>query len=135
MIKRFGRMVTGTLIAVSAALFLVGCGQDVTGVNVDETYFLGGLDKTPVLKAFGAHIFFDDQRDHAERAAVEVPAAQVLWSEEDLPSARPPAKAAVVTARGRRRREPAPAAAKPPRPSPRGAPRPADRSAPGRSGR
>ena len=39
------------------------------GVNVDETYFLGGVDKTAVLRAFGAHIFFDDQRVHAERAA------------------------------------------------------------------
>ncbi len=29
------------------------------GVNVDETYFLGGVDKAEVLKAFGAHIFFD----------------------------------------------------------------------------
>lgn len=27
----------GTLIAVSAALFLVGCGQTVTGVNVDDS--------------------------------------------------------------------------------------------------
>ncbi len=59
------------------------------GVNVDETYFLGGVEKTEVLKAFGAHIFFDDQRIHAERAAAQVPAAQVLWSEDDLP---PPVK-------------------------------------------
>ena len=50
------------------------------GVNVDETYFLGGVDKAEVLKAFGAHIFFDDQRVHAESAAALVPAAQVLWS-------------------------------------------------------
>ena len=39
------------------------------GVNVDETYFLGGVDKAAVLKAFGAHIFFDDQRVHVESAA------------------------------------------------------------------
>ena len=73
------------------------------GVNVDETYFLGGLDKTKVLKAFGAHIFFDDQRVHAERAAVEVPAAQVLWAEEDLPPPveKPRAKAVRKGARGK----------------------------------
>jgi 5'-nucleotidase len=59
------------------------------GVNVDETYFLGGVEKTAVLRAFGAHIFFDDQRVHAERAATHVPAAQVLWSEDDLPPALP----------------------------------------------
>ena len=28
------------------------------GVYVDEAYFLGGLSKDKVLKAFGAHIFF-----------------------------------------------------------------------------
>jgi 5'-nucleotidase len=70
------------------------------GVTVDETYFLGGLDKTRVLKAFGAHIFFDDQLDHAERAAAQVPAAQVLWAEDELPPPRLPAKAAVVRGRG-----------------------------------
>jgi len=31
------------------------------GVYVDEAYFLGGLSKDKVLRAFGAHIFFDDQ--------------------------------------------------------------------------
>jgi 5'-nucleotidase len=102
------------------------------GVTVDETYFLGGLDKTRVLKAFGAHIFFDDQRDHAERAAVEVPAAQVLWSEDDLPPARSPAKAAAVPGRGKPRAA-APATKK--RATPRAVPRPAGRSAPARSGR
>jgi 5'-nucleotidase len=59
------------------------------GVNVDETYFLGGVDKAEVLKAFGAHIFFDDQRVHAESAATMVPAAQVLWAEEELPAPVP----------------------------------------------
>jgi len=32
MSKRIGRVVMGTLIAVSAVFFLVGCGQNVTGV-------------------------------------------------------------------------------------------------------
>jgi 5'-nucleotidase len=54
------------------------------GVRVDETYFLGGADKTEVLRAFGAHIFFDDQLVHAERAASSVPSAQVLWQADDL---------------------------------------------------
>ncbi len=69
------------------------------GVNVDETYFLGGVDKAEVLKAFGAHIFFDDQRVHAESAAALVPAAQVLWSEENLPP--PPPRDAPVIIGGR----------------------------------
>ena len=31
------------------------------GVYVDEIFFLGGMDKAKVLKAFRPHIFFDDQ--------------------------------------------------------------------------
>jgi sugar (pentulose or hexulose) kinase len=71
------------------------------GVNVDETYFLGGVDKTAVLRAFGAHIFFDDQLAHAERAAATVPAAQVLWAEADLPPTEAHAARAVVPGQGR----------------------------------
>lgn len=70
------------------------------GVTVDETYFLGGVDKGPVLRAFGAHIFFDDQRVHAEAAAAQVPSAQVLWSESDLPPEARLQKPAVVRGRG-----------------------------------
>lgn len=54
------------------------------GVEVDETFFLGGVDKTEVLAAFGAHIFFDDQLAHVEAASRRVPAAQVLWPIEQL---------------------------------------------------
>jgi 5'-nucleotidase len=38
-------------------------------VRVDEALFLGGLDKAPFLKTFGADIFFDDQRRHCEVAS------------------------------------------------------------------
>ena len=55
------------------------------GVRVDEAYFLGGAPKTPVLDAFGAHIFFDDQRLHAEPASKVVPAAVVPYREGDDP--------------------------------------------------
>lgn len=47
------------------------------GVYVDEAFFLGGLDKTPVLRAFKPHIFFDDQEAHLDRAAAEIPSARV----------------------------------------------------------
>ncbi len=47
------------------------------GVRIDEALFLGGLDKGPFLAAFGADIFFDDQRAYAERAAHHVPAGHV----------------------------------------------------------
>lgn len=46
-------------------------------VRVDEAFFLGGLEKKDVLKAFGAQIFFDDQWIHTSSAAQSVPAARV----------------------------------------------------------
>ena len=49
------------------------------GVKVDEAFFLGGLEKREVLKAFGAQIFFDDQIIHTLSAARDVPAARVPY--------------------------------------------------------
>ena len=49
------------------------------GVYVDEAYFLGGLSKDKVLKAFGAHIFFDDQETHLEDSSKVVPSGKVLY--------------------------------------------------------
>lgn len=46
-------------------------------VRVDEVFFLGGIEKTDVLKAFNAHIFFDDQKTHIEKASRQVPSARV----------------------------------------------------------
>ena len=55
------------------------------GVRVDEAFFLGGAPKTPVLDAFGAHIFFDDQRLHAEPASQVVASAVVPYRDGDDP--------------------------------------------------
>ncbi len=49
------------------------------GVYVDEAYFLGGLSKDKVLKAFGAHIFFDDQETHLESSSKVVPSGKVPY--------------------------------------------------------
>jgi 5'-nucleotidase len=38
------------------------------GVSADETFFLGGMDKTRVLSVFKPHIFFDDQLTHLKAA-------------------------------------------------------------------
>ena len=46
-------------------------------IRIDEALFLGGLDKGPFLKAFGADIFFDDQRGHVESARQHVAAGHV----------------------------------------------------------
>lgn len=48
-------------------------------VRIDEAFFLGGLRKSEVLKAFGAHIFFDDQAVHTDPASKLVPAARVPY--------------------------------------------------------
>jgi 5'-nucleotidase len=47
-------------------------------IRIDELLFLGGLEKGRFLKAFGADIFFDDQRGHVESAhAYEIAAGHV----------------------------------------------------------
>ncbi|MCL2718943.1 MAG: 5'-nucleotidase [Lachnospiraceae bacterium] len=48
-------------------------------VRIDEAFFLGGLAKKDVLKAFGAHIFFDDQETYTIPAAQFVPSARVPY--------------------------------------------------------
>lgn len=50
-------------------------------VRIDEAFFLGGITKKDVLKAFAPHIFFDDQKVHADVASQVVPSAQVPWKE------------------------------------------------------
>lgn len=52
------------------------------GVYVDEAYFLGGLDKDKVLDAYGAHIFFDDQETHLEKASKVVPSGKVPYTSD-----------------------------------------------------
>ena len=47
------------------------------GVRIDECFFLGGVRKAPIVKAFRPHIFFDDQLVHAGPASEVAPAAQV----------------------------------------------------------
>ena len=47
------------------------------GVRIDESVFLAGMDKGPFLHAFGADIFFDDQRQHCESARRHVATGHV----------------------------------------------------------
>ncbi|CAF1380184.1 unnamed protein product [Adineta steineri] len=49
------------------------------GLEIDETHFLGGLNKTPFLIAIDPAIFFDDSSDHIDRAKQHVPAAHILY--------------------------------------------------------
>jgi 5'-nucleotidase len=46
-------------------------------IRIDEAFFLGGLDKSDVLKAFQADIFFDDQKHHCNKTKHHVTTAHV----------------------------------------------------------
>ena len=50
---------------------------DHWNVRVDEAFFMGGVPKTEILQAFHPHIYFDDQKQHCDRAAKYVPTAHV----------------------------------------------------------
>ncbi len=54
------------------------------GVRIDEAVFLGGVEKGPALHAFGADIFFDDQRTHCDSARQHVATGHV-----PVPSVQP----------------------------------------------
>lgn len=49
------------------------------GIYVNEIFFLGGVEKTKILKAFRAHIFFDDQDLHLEPASKHISAGKVPY--------------------------------------------------------
>jgi 5'-nucleotidase len=49
-------------------------------VRIDEAFFLGGGEKSEILQAFGADIFFDDQDIHLELSKAVVPSAKVINS-------------------------------------------------------
>lgn len=59
-------------------------------IRIDEALFLGGLDKSEFLKAFGADIFFDDQRSHIDRARDHVAAGHVPFGVANEGSAHEP---------------------------------------------
>ncbi len=46
-------------------------------IRLDESLFLGGMNKTEFLRAYGADVFFDDQADHCRLASAAVPSGHV----------------------------------------------------------
>ena len=48
-------------------------------VKIDQVFFLGGISKNPILKAFGAQIFFDDQTTYTKPASEIVPSGTVPY--------------------------------------------------------
>lgn len=55
-------------------------------VRLDESLFLGGMEKTEFLRAFGADVFFDDQSLHCERASPHVAAGHVPHGVANAPA-------------------------------------------------
>ncbi len=52
---------------------------DAWNVRVDEAFFLGGVEKKRVVKAFNADIFFDDQDVHLDETSKKTPSAKVPY--------------------------------------------------------
>mgnify|MGYP003560615706 CR=1 FL=1 len=50
-------------------------------IEVDDVFFLGGIDKSRILNILKPHIFFDDQTVHTDSAAKLVPAARVPYKQ------------------------------------------------------
>ena len=46
-------------------------------IRIDESIFLGGLDKTEFLRAYQADVFFDDQQTHCESAREHIATGHV----------------------------------------------------------
>ncbi len=51
-------------------------------IHVDEAFFMGGVAKTEILRAFRPHIFFDDQDSHCRPASEVVSTARVPASNQ-----------------------------------------------------
>ena len=47
------------------------------GITIDQTFFLGGMDKSRILRTFRPHIFFDDQKLHLDGATEVAPCVHV----------------------------------------------------------
>jgi len=46
-------------------------------LRVDQSFFLGGMDKRRILDVWKPHLFFDDQMAHAGKAAASTPSVHV----------------------------------------------------------
>ncbi len=51
-------------------------------IAIDETFFMGGVNKSAVLAAFKPHMFFDDQHGHCEHASSVVPTGRVPYKQD-----------------------------------------------------
>lgn len=52
-------------------------------IAIDETFFMGGVNKSAVLAAFKPHMFFDDQHGHCVHASSVVPTGRVPYKQDE----------------------------------------------------
>lgn len=57
------------------------------GIEIDEVFFLGGIEKARILKQFRPHIFFEDQVGHLEGASKLFPCVHVPFGIANVPLA------------------------------------------------
>lgn len=53
------------------------CTLNEWGLTATETFFMGGIDKSRVLKVWQPHLFIDDQMSHLKDLADEVPCVHI----------------------------------------------------------
>ncbi|AKU65598.1 5'-nucleotidase [Schaalia meyeri] len=51
------------------------------GLRVNDAFFLGGINKGPILGVLQPHIFFDDQRRHVDTASDSTPSVHIPFGE------------------------------------------------------
>ncbi|MEM6910600.1 MAG: 5'-nucleotidase [Verrucomicrobiota bacterium] len=47
------------------------------GLTATETFFMGGIEKSHILRVFKPHLFLDDQLSHLEGIAAEIPCVHI----------------------------------------------------------
>lgn len=47
------------------------------GLTVNTTFFMGGVDKSRVLKILKPHIYFDDQESHLDKSLIDIPLVHI----------------------------------------------------------
>lgn len=55
------------------------------GVNANDAFFLGGIEKGLVLGVLKPHIFFDDQTGHLESTSLVAPSVHIPFGIKNLP--------------------------------------------------
>ncbi len=55
-----------------------------SGIDADELFLLGGIDKNLVLDVLKPHIFFDDQIRHLELASASIPSVHIPFGIANL---------------------------------------------------